>query len=201
MPVGINFSHNCGYPNLELRDIPVFPAEIPELRKTKNYALRRLYLVLNTFFHMSQRISKAAILEACLKKQQSLIDHFTQRIDEVKAEAYSHTETPSQTDEGSDSSEELLEVMGQELRFARLEMEILRAIDPGNPADKIERGAVVVTDQRIFFIGVSSEEIEIDGIKIFGMSEKAPLYAQMKGLKAGDTFQFNATRYQIKEIY
>jgi hypothetical protein len=150
---------------------------------------------------MGHQISKTAILSTCLKKQQDLIDHFTQRIEEVKSEAYSHTETPSQTDEGSDSSEELLEVMGQELRFVRAEMEVLRSIDPGNAADHVERGAVVVTDKRTFFIGVSTEDIEINGVKIFGMSEKAPLYSHMKGLKAGDTFQFNTTKYQIEAIY
>ena len=150
---------------------------------------------------MSQQISKSDILEACLIKQQELIDHFNERIDEVKSEAYNHTETPSQTDEGSDSSEELLEVMGQELQFVRSELEVLRSIDPANAATHVERGAVVVTDQRTFFIGVSSEEIVIDGVKIFGMSDKAPLYSHMKGLKTGDTFQFNSTKYQIKDIY
>jgi len=150
---------------------------------------------------MSQQISKSAILSACLIKQQELIDHFNEKIEEVKSEAYSHSETPSQTDEGSDSSEEMLEVMGQELSFARSEMEILRSIDPSNPATQVERGAVVVTDQRTFFISVSSEDIVIDGVKIFGMSEKAPLYTHMRGLKTGDTFQFNSTKYQIEAVY
>lgn len=150
---------------------------------------------------MSQKISKADILTACLEKQQELIDNFTNRIDGVKAEAFSHTETPSQTDEGSDSSEEMLELMGQELMFVRAEMEILRAIDPKNPADHVERGAVVITDQRIFFIGVSTEDIEVGGQKIFGMSEKAPLYSYMKGLKKADSFEFNKTRYHIEDIY
>ena len=150
---------------------------------------------------MSQQISKSAILTACLNKQQELIEHFNERIDEVKSEAYSHTETPSQTDEGSDSSEELLEVMGEELSFARSEIEILRSIDPANAASQVERGAVVVTDQRTFFIGVSSEDFVIDGVKVFGMSEKAPLYSHMRGLKTGDTFQFNGTKYQIEAIY
>lgn len=150
---------------------------------------------------MNNKISKAAILSVCLQKQQDLIDNFTERIDAVKAEAYSHTETPSQTDEGSDSSEEMLELMGQELMFVRTEMEILRSIDPANAADHVERGAVVVTDQRIFFIGVSSEDIEVDGHKVFGMSDKAPLYSHMKGLKKGDSFEFNKTRYQIEDIY
>lgn len=150
---------------------------------------------------MNKKISKAAILSVCLQKQQDLIDNFTERIDAVKAEAYSHTETPSQTDEGSDSSEEMLELMGQELMFVRTEMETLRSIDPTNAADHVERGAVVVTDQRIFFIGVSSEDIEVEGVKVFGMSDKAPLYSHMKGLKTGDTFEFNKTRYQIEDIY
>lgn len=150
---------------------------------------------------MNTKISKAAILSVCLQKQQDLIDHFTERIDAVKADAYSHTETPSQTDEGSDSSEEMLELMGQELRFVRTEMEILRSIDPANTTDHVERGAVVVTDQRIFFIGVSSEDIEVDGQKVFGMSDKAPLYIHMKGLKESDTFEFNKTRYLIRDIY
>jgi hypothetical protein len=150
---------------------------------------------------MSHQISKAAILAACLSKQEDLINHFSERIDEVKSEAFSHTETPSQTDEGSDSSHEMLEVMGQELQFVRNEMEILQSIDPKNAADHVERGAVVVTDQRIFFIGVSSEEVEVDGTKVFGMSEKAPLYSHMKGLKKGDAFQFNNTKYKIEDIY
>lgn len=150
---------------------------------------------------MSNRISKTAILDACLKKQQDLIDHFAQRIDEVNAETQGNTEPPSQTDEGSSSSEDMLELMGQELIFVRSEMEVLRSIDPENSADHVERGAVVVTDQRIFFIGVSSEEIEVEGVKVFGMSDKAPLYSHMRGLKTGDSFQFNTTKYHIEDVY
>ncbi len=132
-----------------------------------------------------------------------LVDYpgFNLRIAEVKAEAHDNSQTHSQTDEGSNSSEELLEVLNQELIFVRTEMEILRSMEAENTSDHVERGAVVVTNQRTFFIGVSTEEIEIDGTKIFGMSEKAPLYNHMKGLRKGDHFQFNTTRYEIEEIY
>lgn len=151
--------------------------------------------------HMSSRISKAVILDACIARQEELIQHFDQRIEEVKADAYSHSETPSQTDEGASAPEEMLEVMGQELRFVKSEMEILRSIDPENPATVVERGAVVVTDKRTFFIAVSSEELDLEGAKIFGMSEKAPLYGHMKGLKKEDSFSFNGMTYHIQDIY
>lgn len=150
---------------------------------------------------MNHRIAKATILSTCLQKQQELIDHFNQRVEDVKAEAYDNNETPSQTDEGSNSPEEFLQTLGQELDFAIAEMEVLRSIVPSNSADQVERGAVVITNQRTFFIGVSSEGIEIDGQKIFGMSEHAPLYSHMRGLHKGGSFEYNKTKYQIEDIY
>ena len=150
---------------------------------------------------MNHRIAKSSILSTCLKKQQELIDNFTQRVEDVKAEAYDMNETPSQTDEGSNSPEEFLQTLGSELDFVRSELEVLRAIDPSDAAVHVERGAVVVTNQRTFFIGVSIEGIEVDGHKIFGMSEHAPLYSLMKGLHKGDSFEYNKTKYQIEDIY
>lgn len=148
-----------------------------------------------------QRIFKSDILDACIKKQESLIINFQKRLDDSREDAYSHNDTPSQTDEGSTSPEELLHVLEQELGFVKYEMDILKSIEPAQTSDHVERGAVVVTDQRTFFICVSSEEILVGEHKVFGMSEKAPLYAQMKGLKSGDSFQFNQMKYQIEDIY
>ena len=150
---------------------------------------------------MNHKIAKATILSTCLQKQQELIDHFNQRVEDVKAEAYNNNETPSQTDEGSNSPEEFLQTLGEELDFVKAEMEVLRSIDPANAASQVERGAVVVTNQRTFYIGVSSEGLEIDGQKIFGMSEHAPLYSHMKGLHKGDSVEYNKTKYVIEDIY
>ena len=150
---------------------------------------------------MHRETSKAAILQVCIEKQQELIDHFNERLEEAKAEVTSHPDSPSQSDEGSNSADDLLHVMVQELAFVNAEMEILKSLDPDHISKQVERGAVVCTDQRDFFIAVSSEEVDVNGEKVFGMSDKAPLYAKMKGLKAADTFQFNETIYKIIDIY
>src|SRR6188768_3248594 len=101
---------------------------------------------------MGHRIAKATILASCIHKQEELIDHYNQRLEDVKAEAYNNSETPSQTDEGSNSPEEFLQTLNQELDFARAELEVLRSINAADAADKVERGAVVVTNLRTFFI-------------------------------------------------
>ncbi len=150
---------------------------------------------------MGHRISKAAVLAACIKKQQNLIDNFDQRIEDGQADTYGQKDSPSQTDESSNSPQALMEVLSKERDFAQYEMSILRGIDPANPAALVERGAIVKTDQRTFFIGVSSEDVEVEGQKVFGMSEQAPLYALMRGLKKGDSFEFNKLRYTIEDIH
>ncbi len=150
---------------------------------------------------MSRETTKEAILKVCLAKQQELIDHFNTRIEDAKVEVTSHPESPSQSTEGSNSAEDVLHVMEQELAFVKYEMDILKSLDPHHHSDHVERGAVVYTDQRDFFIAVSSEEVDVNGKKIFGMSEKAPLYAQMRGLKSGDLFQFNETKYKILDVF
>ncbi len=150
---------------------------------------------------MNNVTTKKAILEVCIDKQQELIEHFNKRIDDAKAEVMSHPESPSQSTEGSNSAEDVLHVMEQELAFVRFEMDILKKLDPDHHSVQVERGAVILTDQRDFFIAVSSEEVDVNGKKIFGMSEKAPLYAQMRGLKKGDEFQFNKMKYKILDIY
>lgn len=150
---------------------------------------------------MNRETTKDAILKVCIEKQQELIDHFNKRIEDAKAEVTSHPESPSQSTEGSNSADDVLHVMEEELAFVKYEMGILKALDPNHASDHVERGAVVRTDQRDFFIAVSSEEVDVNGKKVFGMSEKAPLYAQMRGLKTGDEFQFNETKYKILDIY
>src|SRR5690606_17463203 len=125
---------------------------------------------------MSTRIPKADILAACIEEQQTLIDNFNQRLDEVNADAYTHQDSPSQDEETSATKQDLISTLEEQLGFVRLEMSILETIDADDALDQIGRGAVVVTDRRTFFIGVSSEEVDVNGRKVFGMSEKAPLY-------------------------
>lgn len=61
----------------------------------------------------------------------------------------------------------------------------------------VEPGAVVVTDKMTLYICVSIESFEVNGHALFGISTKTPIYASMRGLEKGKTFQFNETVYDI----
>lgn len=150
---------------------------------------------------MKKNISKNQILDACLEKQEELIAGFERRVNETRIDAYARQESASQSENRTPGKIELLSKFETELEFAKLEMVYLKTLDPSGENTIVEPGSVVVTNQRIFFIGVSSEKIDIDGNEVFGISTKAPIYGVMQGLKNGDTFEYNDTKYEIKKVY
>ena len=60
---------------------------------------------------------------------------------------------------------------------------------------------MVETKDNYYFIAVALGEISMeDGSKIFAISTKAPIYKELEGKQAGDTFSFNDNEQEIKGI-
>jgi sorbitol-specific phosphotransferase system component IIA len=146
-------------------------------------------------------IPKKLILDACLQKQNDLIDSFRKQLEGMETDAFAQNHSPSQSENRAAGKIELLNAVGKELDFALREMELLKMLNPDKESSIVEPGAVVVSDKLTFYICVSIEKIEVQGQPIFGISTKAPIYASMRGLKKGDSFSFNETDYIIKEVY
>ncbi|WP_247232744.1 hypothetical protein [Telluribacter sp. SYSU D00476] len=77
---------------------------------------------------------------------------------------------------------------------------LFNRIDFGQRYETVEPGAVVITDQRNFLIGATNE-FKCEGEDYIGIVASAPIYAEMKDRKAGDTFTMNQVTYTIKEIF
>lgn len=150
---------------------------------------------------MKNKIVKTRILEACIQKQHELIENYMKREAEMNDDTFSQNESPSQSEDRRAGKYELLKVIGDELAFAQKEMAYLAALDVTKENTVVVPGAVVVTERFVFFIGVSSEKVELDGETIFGISTRAPIYANMKGLQKGSAFHFNETNYVIEDVY
>ncbi len=66
--------------------------------------------------------------------------------------------------------------------------------------DTVQVGAVVMTDQRNFYIAIS-RNFEVDGVEYTGISTSAPIYEVLEGKKAGDTVKFADQTYKISEVF
>lgn len=150
---------------------------------------------------MKNKIGKIQILQACIQKQEELVDSFQKRQEEMHNDTYNQDGSDSQTEDRKAGKVEVLNALGDELIFANQELLYLNSLNVDDESTVIEPGSVVVTKEITFFIGVSSEKVEVDGETFFGISTKAPIYQNMEGLKKGDKFQFNETKYVIEDVY
>lgn len=150
---------------------------------------------------MKKKIDKNRILEQCRQHQLDLIDNYKKREAEINADTFGQDESASQTEDRRAGKYELLKVLGDELAFAQKELAFLNSLDITKESSVVEPGAAVITDKLSFFIGISSEKFQIDGLTVVGISTRAPIYANMRGLKKGSSFRFNETNYVIEEVY
>lgn len=151
---------------------------------------------------MKKRPLKKDVFAACINRQKELIDNFTAEIEETEAEMNARDNMPSQTDHNPAAEQlTMYNELKKELEFLRYEMRVLENIDLEKEYTEVEPGAVVVTNQRIFFVCVSIEEVEVGDAKVFGLSTEAPIYARMRGKKKGESFEMRGINYQVLDVY
>ncbi|MCA6078684.1 hypothetical protein [Fulvivirga sedimenti] len=101
-----------------------------------------------------------------------------------------------------DVSNETIIRLGEQLNFARDEMELLNRMVVQEPLhSEVTLGSIVETDQRTFYVSASIEKYTVNDREIFGLSTHTPVYSAMKGMSKGDTFSFRDTTYKILDVY
>jgi hypothetical protein len=69
-----------------------------------------------------------------------------------------------------------------------------------NPLQKVEKGALVITEKGLFFISVSLGEIMLDTQKIMSISLESPLAKAMQGKSANESFVLNGINHTILTV-
>ncbi len=65
---------------------------------------------------------------------------------------------------------------------------------------EIDLGSVVKVNGRYFAVALPTPVMHLSGVEILGISTDAPLFTAMKGLRAGDTFEFNGKQVTVEEV-
>ncbi|MFD2201318.1 hypothetical protein [Shivajiella indica] len=148
---------------------------------------------------------KKKLLEASIKKHQSVIDDFKRSIKELLGTETKINEDEMDMSQQSVNTEQIqrANAIGDQVSFANDEMTILNNMMPSieDIHDEVALGSVVVTDKMNFFVSASIEQFEVDGIEVFGLSTESPIYQEMKGKKKGDKFSFKDHHYTIVDLF
>jgi hypothetical protein len=149
---------------------------------------------------------KRDVLQAAIEKHKTVIDDFQARIDSLLESEPVVNESDLEYGAQSQTAEAIItkvNPLGDQLLFANQELKLLYDMlaHKDDVHDRVELGAIVVTDKDTFFVSASIERFTADGRSVFGLSTEAPLYKEMEAKKEGDSFTYGKTTYTIKEIF
>ena len=148
---------------------------------------------------------KKKMLDAAIEKQQELIEDFKKAIKDALTSVGAVNEEEMDLSQQGFNAEitQNANNIGVQLQFANEEMRLLYDMLPtiAYINETIQPGSVVVTDKNIFFVSASIEKFEVEGLTVFGMSTKSPIYKAMQGKRKGQKFSFNKEKYNITDVF
>lgn len=147
-------------------------------------------------------ILKHHVIQAAQRKLDSMIAGHKDRISDLRSATVRDEiqETASQSERNREADIELLDRFSEQAERLEHERDLLARFDAKDDLETVQPGAVVLTDQRNFLVGVSVEEFQADGRDYQGLSVQAPLFQVLEGHRKGDAVAHQGVSYTITEV-
>lgn len=153
---------------------------------------------------MTKLAFKQKVLETIRAQVEREIEDLNQQIERIQESEMDKDEDQFDMDEESqdEASHEVLDKLTEQRNFALTKQQIVDSMAmPQTLLDEVAPGAIVDTNQGIFYVSVATDDFPVDGKRVRGISKEAPVYELMEGKKEGDSFSFRDTSYEIREVY
>ena len=146
-------------------------------------------------------MKKSDIRGFIIKYQTKLIQDLEQSINQFHDNADLDEDATKDKEDFSfqDESGEMERRMKEQLGGAKLDLSLVQNISE-DACDIVSTGALVETDRNTFYICIATVPFEWEGKNAMGISNKAPIFFKMKGMKAGDEFQIANIKYKILAV-
>lgn len=145
---------------------------------------------------------KNKICEACLEKQKALAATTKEAMDMAQQSA--NEEKGSMEEKFESFREQLIrdrDMFARKLGEHISGLDTLRQIDANRLFSSVQLGSVVITEKQKFFISIGLGEIKLADDTYFAISVMSPLYQQMEGKKADDSYDFRGVPTKIISVF
>ncbi len=150
---------------------------------------------------MDKKDVKKKILDACLQMQLKQAE----TIKTEMAEAYQNAKEYGTPEDWLDTYKmDMLnkrDAYSVQLQKIQEEIKILEDIDPAKIFNEVAYGSVVITNTQKLIVAVGLGKIIIDDETYYAISPSVPIFVAIKGLKAGDTFEFRGVNNKILDVF
>ena len=145
--------------------------------------------------------TKQKLLGLCKETQMRMVDSAKAAMNEAQDALNEYGPNKDRYDSFRDQLIGRRDMFAGQYQKALSDLNVLDKINCQELKEKVEFGAIIVSDISRFIIAISSGKIEVDGAVYYAISPAVPLYKAMEGLKVGDSFEFNGKRQTIKELF
>jgi transcription elongation GreA/GreB family factor len=148
-------------------------------------------------------INKEELFNKCLDMVNDRIDQYNEKMDSISGQNEQHKFHPD-FDEYGNKGEMLTEYEKNAAYLDRVRnmKETLANLDTDHRSEVVRPGSVVETKNSYYFISVPLGEVDMEsGSKVFAISTDAPIYKEMEGKKAGDSFSFRDGNVEIVKVH
>ena len=144
---------------------------------------------------------KQQLLQICNEHVEKRIADYKNEVDLIKESIESNDKGSSDDDDSGNGKllNDLEKNMGY-LNEARKTQDYLKLVKANLLSTSAALGSLVKTDSLHFFISISVGKIEIDNQDYYAISLQSPIGQLLKQKSAGDTFEFNGTKYTVTEV-
>lgn len=150
---------------------------------------------------MNENSLKAKIIYECIKIQKQKVALDEKAINDIQQSTKDYEKTADVFDSFITQEQTKKELLINQFEKSLQELQILNKIDKNKKYSTIDFGAVVITNKSKLFISIGIGKINIDNDIYYAISQKSPLFENMKNLTKGDKFSFNGNNFEILDVF
>ena len=150
---------------------------------------------------MTREEKRQQVICSCIEQQEHIANVAKQEMDSAQQQSNDYGANVDRYDSYRTKMMRSRDMYARQYSNALEGIRYLRELQKMLPFDKVEHGAVVVTDRQNFFLSIGAGKFMVEKQVFFAISAQTPIYAALKGKSVGDTIVFNGQSQTIKEIF
>ncbi len=150
---------------------------------------------------MDKHKIKEEIVRICMEKQSQVIETARNAVEEVQESANEEDQTRDLYDPYRTQLLSKRDMLAAQYEKALQDKQTLEKLITLKTRSTVDVGSVVVTDKQKMFVSIGLGKFICYDEIYYAISPKVPMFEIIRGLKKGDTYNFNGQQFKILDVF
>jgi hypothetical protein len=150
---------------------------------------------------MTREEQRQQVICSCIEQQEHIASIAKQEMDSAQQQSNDYGANVDRYDSYRTKMMRSRDMYARQYSNALAGIRTLQELQKLPPFERVEHGAVVVTDRQAFLLSIGAGKFMVGNKVFFAISAQTPIYAALKGKKVGYALVVNGQRQIIQEIH